>query len=198
MRGERELSLLDRFSHIKYPDNLDKQDKKLILQQCDIQGDLFDESITNFAIAYAEAKEFASDKSNRDNLTANHLEELILRWAAQIEPKHNAKKRNTRGYRDTPVVFSDGRKGIGWEAIERRVNLLCKFATELFDANDPDRITADEFYREIQEIHPFEDGNGRIGDLLWKLIKTRDTGEWPQELPPNIFGEDRSMLDESD
>lgn len=191
-------SLLDRFSHIEYPENLTKRDKELVLQQCDIQGDLYDEAIANFALAYADAKEFASDPKNLENLTEEQLEGLILKWAELIEPKHNAPKRNTgKGYRDTPAAFSDGSQGISWQEVERRIQLLCKFASTMFDPKDPDRLTPKEFYKEFQQIHPMEDGNGRIGDIAWKVMKTRETGEWPEELPPNIFGEDRSMLDKN-
>jgi Fic family protein len=198
MQSEQHLSLLDRFSHIDYPDNLTKRDKELVLEQCDIQGDLYDEAIQNFALAYADAKIFSSNPENLKNLTEEILENLILKWAEQIEPKHNAPKRNTgKGYRDTPVVFSSGKEAINWQGVERRVQMLCKFATTLFDIDDPSRISPEELYKEFEEVHPFEDGNGRVGDLLWKLAITRETGIWPETLSPDLFGEDRTMLDES-
>ena len=48
-------------------------------------------------------------------------------------------------------------------------------------------LDAISLYREFEEIHPFEDGNGRVGDLLWKIAITRETGNWPEEIPPDIF-----------
>ncbi|MDX1535796.1 MAG: Fic family protein, partial [Candidatus Spechtbacterales bacterium] len=44
-------------------------------------------------------------------------------------------------------------------------------------------------YKEFELIHPFEDGNGRVGDLLWKVSIARKSGEWPEELPPDLFNE---------
>ena len=65
-----------------------------------------------------------------------------------------------------------------WEEVPRLLNSLF----EQYDA-----LTPIEFYKGFEEIHPFVDGNGRTGKILycWKLGKLLDP-----EFPPNdIFGE---------
>lgn len=46
-------------------------------------------------------------------------------------------------------------------------------------------VTPEEAYREFQEIHPFRDGNGRTGKILYNwLAGTLDA----PKMPPNFFG----------
>lgn len=47
---------------------------------------------------------------------------------------------------------------------------------------------ADEFYRQFEEIHPFADGNGRVGSILWNYMLGNLI--WPYdhlEDPPNLW-----------
>jgi len=44
--------------------------------------------------------------------------------------------------------------------------------------------TPAEAYREFQEIHPFRDGNGRVGKIVFNLLN--GTLHDPQ-MPPNFF-----------
>lgn len=37
---------------------------------------------------------------------------------------------------------------------------------------------AQDFYREFQLIHPFADGNGRVGGIMFTVQAYRDTKEW--------------------
>lgn len=48
------------------------------------------------------------------------------------------------------------------------------------------KLNADQWYREFEEIHPFVDGNGRVGSILWNLH--RGTLDKP-EAPPDFWAE---------
>jgi len=99
------------------------------------------------------------------------LEELIYLLAEMIEP------RNSKGYRQTLVTFASGKKGLNAELIERAMSNLL---------NGSQFLSAIDFYREFQLVHPFEAGNGRVGALLFNLLN--GTMETPIQ-PPDIFKE---------
>ncbi len=94
----------------------------------------------------------------------------MLEWATMIEP------RNANGYRKIPAVFRNGNSGIHPDLIERAMR-------NLFNPDKPP-LKADEMYKEFEKIHPFEDGNGRLGHLLWAIKMMADTSKWPKTLPP--------------
>lgn len=47
-------------------------------------------------------------------------------------------------------------------------------------------IDSDEWYREFEEIHPFVDGNGRVGSILWNLHRATLHGP---VAPPDFWSE---------
>lgn len=94
-------------------------------------------------------------------------ETLILNLGALVEPE-----KNLRGFRHTSVRFADYSFAPDAEIIPDAITSLCNAG-----------LTAAEFYQEFEEIHPFIDGNGRVGSLLFNLInKTLDN-----PIKPPIF-----------
>lgn len=62
-------------------------------------------------------------------------------------------------YRVTPVTFSNGKSGIPHDQIENAMTHLLK--------NYGRELPTDGFVKEFLEIHPFQDGNGRVASLLY-------------------------------
>lgn len=65
-------------------------------------------------------------------------------------------------YRLGPAVFNQGSPALDAQHIERQLGIL--FAHML-------TITPDEFCKRLLEIHPFEDGNGRVASLMYNWLR---------------------------
>lgn len=158
-----------------FPESLNGRDVELIMEQCKIQEATSKEEIEGFAQAYLEAKELAQDNEKLKNITPEQVEKLIFRWAVLID------KENSTGFRKVPAKLPNLEEGLPHsqipDAMERYYDL---FANNHF-------YTPEQAYKEFEQIHPFKDGNGRVGDLLWKLAIARESGKWPEKLPPDVF-----------
>jgi len=124
--------------------------KELITQaikSCKYQDDLSIDSVKR----YVRACEYIY--KNDSYLTVTD----IINLGNIISKKNN-------GFRCTPVIFKDGNKGVHYAQIPRLIENICMARKEY-------RITVREFFIQFELIHPFNDGNGRVGEILfWWMI----------------------------
>lgn len=81
--------------------------------------------------------------------------EIIATLGKIVEPAMNP-----YGFRETPVQI--GSTIIGWENIPHQINML---------VGAMDTLSPEEIYQEFETIHPFRDGNGRVGQILFNWIR---------------------------
>lgn len=139
------------------------------IEECSRQNDLSLDSVARMVEATIEAYNcWLSCFIHNDEETEENIFYFIKRLGAIVKPQ------NEKGFRQTPVVFANGDSGISHNQIERVLKLLISAINGL---------TADEFYIEFEKIHPFEDGNGRVGAILWNLLSNNAD----PVCPPDFF-----------
>ena len=80
----------------------------------------------------------------------------IKSWGASIEP------RNAKGFRRVPIFVGLQQK-LPWQLVDKSIE---DFTQAVFE----ERFDPFESYREFEEIHPFEDGNGRTGKIILNWV----------------------------
>lgn len=110
--------------------------------------------------------------------------ELVEAIGLNVEPNENR-----YGFRHVDVRVGFDVK-MRWQDVPRAMVNLCEAWTErrIDGFNHPEAGEvgpAERFYFEFEQIHPFRDGNGRTGKVLYNAIKgTLDAPVWP----PNFWG----------
>lgn len=127
---------------------------------------------------------------------------ITLNFIAQIghycEPRKNQYKDETyRFFRKVPIFVGNGFDMVEkapWERVpellERLIEsyyegLLAPMEGYYVGTNEKSQTAEDEFYYQFENIHPFVDGNGRTGKILYNYLLGSLNNP---VMPPNFWG----------
>lgn len=155
---------------------LTERDIELAYKECVLQHATSETQIKGMREALAYTKLIAY---SGEELTPEDVTEFIHILYEMIEPG------NGRGWRTTPVTFKNGNMGEDPANLPRVMAIWSEAFAEA-------SLEPDLAYYYFEKNHPRNDGNGRAGFCLWAFDTKRQTGQWPETLPPDLFGEGRT------
>lgn len=139
------------------------------VQECTRQKD----NAPLMVLAMMQALAYA-DHYGKDDPYGFLTEKNVIHLGKMVKPF------KVKGYRNVPVHFANGNTGCPPGEIADRMARLLTIAFK-------HRPAPVEFYKQFEEIHPFVDGNGRVGVILFNLLN----GTLDDPIPaPDIFREE--------
>ena len=126
-----------------------------------IEREYSDEALADAITAWKYAKRI------RTRLNLNHIRQIHKRLLINLNPEIAGKFRRVQ----VGVMTSEGfKEAIHWTEIKEELRLLCN--PGICPTNSESLIKT--WHIEFEHIHPFEDGNGRVGRIIMNIQRLKE------------------------